>query len=36
MQIINNNSNVFYYKSNTDDLLEEIKSLIFNQKARIR
>ena len=36
MQIINNNSNVFSYKSKTEDLLLEIKSLILSQKARIK
>jgi len=36
MQIKNNNSNVFYYKSKTEDLFAEIKSLILNQKARMR
>ena len=36
LPLINNNSNIFYYKSKTEDLLAEIKSFILNQKAKIR
>ena len=36
MQIKSINSNLFYYKSNTDDLLDEIKSFIFSQKANVK
>ena len=36
MQIKCNNSNFFFYKSKTEDLLLEIKSLIFSQNAKVK
>ena len=36
MRIKSKNSNLFFYKSKTDDLLDEIKSFIFNQNAKVK